>query len=333
MASIVKHKKQWRALIDRRGIRKSKVFPSRQEAKDWAAREEYKILHGDKVAAAMKLSDLLDRYAREVSPSKRGHRWEALRLARIGREIGQHRLGDLESKHIAAWRDARMKEVAPGSIRREMGLLGAVFTQAREEWGLMTGNPMTGVRKPQEPPPRDRLPTGAEIERIGYVAGDDLDTASGRVFHAFRFACETAMRAGEIVGLTWADVDLDKRVAHLPITKNGSARNVPMTTEAVKLLRELPSCTLALESTSSNAKLYSVFGLSSQQLDALFRSIKAKAEVTGLRFHDSRAYALTKLSRKVDVLTLAKISGHKDLRILSNTYYRESAEDIAKRLD
>ncbi len=196
----------------------------------------------------------------------------------------------------------------------------------------MTGNPMTGVRKPQEPPPRDRLPTEAEIERIGYVAGDDLDTASGRVFHAFRFACETAMRAGEIVGLTWADVDLEKRVAHLPITKNGSARNVPMTTEAVKLLDRLLESS-GFEYREARNIGDKVFCLSSQQLDALFRSIKAKAEVKGLRFHDSRAYALTKLSRRVDVLTLAKISGHKDLRILSNTYYRESAEDIAKRLD
>ena len=55
--------------------------------------------------------------------------------------------------------------------------------------------------------------------------------------------------------------------------------------------------------------------------------------IKGLTFHDSRAYALTALARKVDVLTLAKISGHRDLRILSNTYYRESAEDIAQRLD
>ena len=40
----------------------------------------------------------------------------------------------------------------------------------------------------------------------------------------------------------------------------------------------------------------------------------------------------TLLARRVDVMTLARISRHKDLRILLNTYYRESAEDIAARL-
>lgn len=320
MASITKHGKGWRAQIARKGVRKSKVFSTRQAAKDWAAHEEYQITNSRKIAAAMSLADLLDRYAREISPAKRGHRWEAMRLAKMARDLGHYRLGDLEPKHIAAWRDQRAREVAPGSVRREMGLLGAVFTQAREEWGLMRDNPMTGVRKPQEPAPRDRLPTAAEIEALAHVAGDDLSTATGRAFHAFRFACETAMRAGEICGLTWANVDLERRVAHLPLTKNGTARDVPMTAAAVDLLRPLVGRD-------------PVFGLSSAQLDALFRKIKSKAMIKGLTFHDSRAYALTALARKVDVLTLAKISGHRDLRILSNTYYRETAADIAQRLD
>ena len=51
-----------------------------------------------------------------------------------------------------------------------------------------------------------------------------------------------------------------------------------------------------------------------------------------LHFHDARATALTLLSRKVDVMTLAKISRHKDINLLQNTYYRESAENIAKRI-
>lgn len=54
--------------------------------------------------------------------------------------------------------------------------------------------------------------------------------------------------------------------------------------------------------------------------------------IEDLHFHDSRAEALTRLARKVDVMTLARISGHKDLRVLLETYYRESAADIAKRL-
>lgn len=321
VASISKHKRGFRAQVARKGVRRSMVFKTKQEAKDWAARQEYLILHGDKVAAKTRLRDVLDRYAREVSPGKRGHRWEALRLANMGKDrLGDVQLGELQADDIAAWRDRRLREVAPSSVRREMNLLGAVLTQARKEWRLLTSNPMGDVRKPTEPPARTRLPTAEEIERLRHVAGDDLNTSTARAFHAFLFSGESAMRAGEICGLTWGRIDLDARVAHLPMTKNGHARDVPMTGEAVALLRQLP-------------ELNPVFGLTSGHLDALWRKLRDRAAVDGLRFHDARAWALTKLSRKVDVLTLAKISGHRDLKMLLNVYYRETAREIAARLD
>lgn len=321
MASFQKHKTGWRAFLARRGVRKSRVFPTKREAQDWAAREEWKIQHADRVAEAMPLGDLFDRYAREVSPAKRGARWEMLRLEKLGRDrLAGVRLGDLDESHIADWRDRRLSEVAPGSVRRELVLISAVLNRAWREWRLIDRNPASRVQRPTEPPPRTRLPTADEIERMAYVAGDDLSKAQARAFHAFRFACASAMRAGEIVGLTWGRIDLAARVAHLPMTKNGSARDVPMTSEAVALLEALP-------------RTDPVFGLTSQQLDALFRKVRDKAGVEGLHFHDSRAYAATMLARKVDVLTLAKITGHRDIRLLSSTYYRESAADIAKRLD
>ena len=320
MASVRKHGRGWRAYVDRRGVRRSRVFATQAEARDWAARTEYEILHSDRVADATPLADVLDRYAREVSPTKRGHRWEALRLRLMAADrIGRIRMRDLDAAALADWRDRRLQQVAPGSVRREMNLLSAVLTTARREWRLIARNPMSDVRRPAEPPPRTRLPTADEMERIAYVAGSDLYTSQARAWLAFRFACETAMRAGEIVGLTWERVDLERQVAHLPRTKNGSARDVPLSLAAVALLRELPP-------------MEPVFGLSSSSLDALWRKMRDKAGVTGLHFHDSRAYALTQLARRVDVLTLAKISGHRDIRLLSSVYYRETAEDIARRL-
>jgi integrase len=74
------------------------------------------------------------------------------------------------------------------------------------------------------------------------------------------------------------------------------------------------------------------FTVSSASLDALFRKARDRLLLEDLHFHDSRAEALTRLARKVDVMTLARISGHKDLRTLMETYYRESASDIAARL-
>ena len=320
MASIRKTGTGYRAEVARKGVRKSKVFPTRQAAKDWAAREEYKILNADKVIAEMKLGEVFDRYARDVSPAKRGARWEMIRLEKFQRDpIAETPLRDLTPDLFGKWRDRRLREVAPASVIREMQLMSSVLNTARREWGLIATNPLSDVRKPPKPPARDRLPTGDEIERMRHSAGEDLTTATARAFHAFLFALETAMRAGEIAGLEWDRVDLNRRVARLVHTKNGRPRDVPLSSEAVRMLEALPYAD-------------PVFGLTSRQLDALFRKVRDRAGVVGLTFHDSRHSAVTRLSKKLDVLALAKMVGHTDIRQLM-TYYDESAEDLARRLD
>ncbi len=65
--------------------------------------------------------------------------------------------------------------------------------------------------------------------------------------------------------------------------------------------------------------------------DALFRKALGRLKIEDLHFHDARGEALTRLSRKVDILTLQRISGHIDINQLS-AYYRETPADIAKRL-
>lgn len=322
MASIRKLKTgKFRAEIYHQGRRASKVFPTRTAARDWAARQEYLIKEAsDALVDYGTFGELLQRYAREVSPTKRGERWEIIRLRKIGRDpIAAIRLSDLGPADFSAWRDQRLKEVAPASVIREMQLMSSALNVARRDWGMIEVNPLSDVRKPSKPPPRDRLPTQDEIERLEHAAGTDLRNATARAYHAFRFAIETAMRAGEIVGLDWDRVDLERRVAHLEHTKNGRSRDVPLSSEAIRLLECLP-------------KLDPVFGLDSTSLDALWRKIKGRANVNDLKFHDSRHAAITRLSKKLDVLALARMVGHSDLRMLQ-VYYNESAEDLAKRLD
>ena len=138
------------------------------------------------------------------------------------------------------------------------------------------------------------------------------------------FAIETAMRAGEICGLTWDNVNLEKRTAYLPMTKNGTSRTVPLTRNAVAILERL-------KKEIGNTGL--CFQLDTRSLDAAFRKIKKMAMCEHLRFHDTRREALTRLAKKVDVMTLAKISGHKDIRILQNVYYAPNMEEVAELLD
>lgn len=320
MGSVAKHAKGYRAQVARQGVRKSKVFATAREAKDWIARQEYLILNAAAVAAQGTLGELLRRYAQERSPQKRGERWEVIRLEKIGRDkIADKTLRDLSAKDFSDWRDRRAKEVGPATVLREMQLLNSVLNTAVADWQLLPQNPLKGVSRPAKPLPRDRLPTDDEIARIRHSAGEDLSHATARAFHAFLFALETAMRAGEICALRPGDIDAKKRVARLRLTKNGRPRDVPLSTEALRLLALLPPAD-------------PVFGLTVAQIDVLFRKSRDKAAVDGLTFHDSRHAAITRLSRRLDVLSLARMVGHTDLKMLM-VYYNETAEDMAKRLE
>jgi integrase len=76
----------------------------------------------------------------------------------------------------------------------------------------------------------------------------------------------------------------------------------------------------------------SYFTISAQSLDVLFRKVRDRLLMENLHFHDARADALTRMSRRVDVMTLARISGHRDLGQLLKAYYRETAASISARL-
>ena len=312
---------KWRAQVAKNGVRRSKAFATKTAAKDWAARQEYLIENAGDVNSRMLFGDLLDRYAREVSTHKKGARWEIVRIERMKRDpVALVALGDLSATDIARWRDKRLCEVMGASVRREMELLSGPLRKARLEWGLMSHNPMDGVRVPKQSPPRDRLPTDAEIEALRISAGDDLSNATARAFHAWLFSIETAMRAGEVAGLLPEHVDLAARTAWLPDTKNGTARHVPLSREAVRLIEALPG------------GLDGVFGLTASNISTLFAKLRKRAGVDGLTYHDSRHAAITRLAKKLHVLDLARMVGHRDIRQLQ-AYYNTSASDIAKLLD
>lgn len=318
MASIIKHKSGWRALVKRGDFRKSKVFTSKTQAREWAARIEYELSEGKpEIDSKKSVSDLLARYRDEVSPRKRSHKWEHNKLNHLIDLIGSVSLADLDAPRMAKWRDDRLETVGSATVNREWNLLSVVFNTAIKEWKWLTFNPLSDVKRPIQPPSRERLITAQEIALIEHTTGfvDCPSTVSSRVGAAFLFAIETAMRAGEIVSIKPDLVDLANRTCLLPMTKNGSRRTVPLSARAIEILK-LVECD---------------FNLTSRQIDANFRKAKKQAGIDGLHFHDSRHQAITNLAQKVEVLDLARITGIKDLKILM-VYYNKSAKDIAKLL-
>ena len=328
MASIRKRDGVWRVQVRRKGFRsESATFRLKAQAEAWAAEREGELVgmrHG--MIPRRTVRQAIERYQEEVCPRHRGKRWELIRLTKIlrGLEFADRDIGKVSKADIAAWRDQLTAPdedgfaLASSSARREYGLLRAVFTICAKEWGWLRDSPFRSVSPPSEGIARTQRISDADAEALacglGYAPGAKPETASQYVAYALLFAIQTAMRKSEILAIEPKHVNA--RVVHVPKTKNGEARDVPLTSAAKAIL-----------DICGNE-----FPVSSDSMDTLFRKARDKVGLLPIHFHDSRREGTTRLAAKVDVMTLAKITGHKDIKLLLRVYYAPSMADVALRL-
>ena len=324
MASIRPLGNRYRAFVKVDGRRATKVFDTKRAALAWAQEQEAQLAGTE--LPDKTLEEAFKRYSDEVTPGKRGGRWDRVRIARFIREdrIAKRRILGLSQNDMAEWRDARLKLVKPATVAREMNLISAVLEVARLEWRWLKESPMRDVKQPPKPKGRARRISPEEVEALAraFDVWDTLktETQRHRVGLAFLFALETAMRSGEICELRWTDVHLDERYVTVRTSKNGDSRDVPLTARAVQILRALP------------LGFGPVFGLSAPKRDGLFRKVRdGVPTIADLHFHDARAEAVWRLSKKLDILELARVIGHRNLSSLL-IYYRATAAELAKKL-
>lgn len=332
MASIYPVKGGFRAQVCVKTLRDSGTFVTKREASAWAKMREQELADLLTKAPADRhtVKDMLERYHKEISPSKKGKRAEQLRIESFIRDfedLAAMKLSEFKTPDLATWRDKRLSQVSNASVSREINLIRNAFSIARKEWHWLDHDPFSGLRRPAIAPPRTRrVDPWSEVKPLvrwlGYRTGHAPVTKQQEVALAFLVALRSGMRAGEILSLGKSNLNLAKRVAkvnHKTQHLTGKPREVPLTRAAARLL-------------SVVADREKCFTVTSASLDALFRKAKSALLIKDLHFHDSRAEALTRLALKVNVMVLAKISGHKNLSILQNTYYRETTEDIAARI-
>jgi integrase len=305
---------KWQAQLQRNGVRTSKAFDTKREAQQWAMEQEAQAKRL-KSSYGMSFADAVDKYLKDVSSKKDGAVWEVRRLnALLEMPVFKDlALADVDAPHIAEWRDERLKKVSGSTVVREANLLRNMLNVARLEWKKLPHNPFEGVKMPAENSPRKTVWPWQLIKRV-LRARREGKTAE--VQDAFHIALRTGMRLGEVLAAP-ENFDTKRNVVTLEMVvgarKTGS-REVPIGRIGARLLARDP------------------FTVGANEASVLFSRLCGELLIEGLTFHDTRATALTHLAKKVDVMTLAKISGHKDLSLLMNVYYRPDAANIAKRI-
>ncbi|MBL4614278.1 MAG: site-specific integrase [Magnetovibrio sp.] len=268
-------------------------------------------------------------YLREVTPRKKGAKQESNRIDLLQRmKLSEKTLTRLRSADIASWRDDLVSMgKAPTTIRNMVTIISQVYETAKFEWGMeRLHNPVKGVPMPKHRPGRDRrLIKDRDKDKDEEVQLLEACKASSShwVTPIVILAIETGMRLGEILTLKRANIDYKTSVAHLPDTKNGTARDVPLSTRALEALKAAPA---------STDKEGGAFPMTTHSFEHHFKKARIAAEIENLRFHDLRHEATSRLfERGLDIMEVGHITGHKTLDMLRR-YTHLKASDLAKKL-
>jgi len=196
-------------------------------------------------------------------------------------ELGSLKLFQITPQTMEGYRDKRLLENGPATVRRELSVLSHLYETARRTWLIpITVNPITVIRKPVLPLARKRRLRGDEYDRLMNVCAKLINQNMAKLIE---FTIETGMRRGEITTLQWQNVDLYKNTVFLPMTKNGLSRTVPLTPKAYDILVSL-----------SPKEAGSVFNLTNVAVRQTWERLTARAEIEDLHFHDLRHEAISR---------------------------------------
>jgi integrase len=294
------------------------------------------------------MAEAIDRYLVEELPTKRDANTRRSRLLWWREKLGHLKLAEVNSATIVEHRNKLLREPyvkakpgakgstlvegeaprefkrGPKTANRFLAYLSHVFTLARKEWHWIGHNPLEGVSKYKEGPGRVRCLSDEERSALfGQTAKD------AQIHLVVMLALTTAARAGEIVGLTWSDVDLKEGRLLLRKTKNAQPRVVWAHGEALRLLKEHAK----IRRLNDDRVFVSQKGKRYDYRDA-FQAACAAANVRAFHFHDLRHTAATYLAREGATEQQLKAIGGWKSGVVSRYVHlaAEDARDIQQKM-
>jgi len=302
----------------------SASFERRTDARKWAQQTESAIQEGryfpTHEAKRRTLTDLVDRQL-EAIKSKRPHDYERQRLL-LGwwkKKLGDYTLDQCTPALIAEHRDRLLRENigtketprhrSPATANRFLSALSKAFSDAVREWHWLHENPLRRVAKEQESPGRVRYLSDEEREALLTAC---KKSELPELYLIVLFALTTGMRRGELLGLKWPDVDLERRVLSLTKTKNRDRRSAPIVPEVADLLREHGKVRRL-----DNDMVFPSPGKKPVWFDPAWYAALDAAKVENFRFHDLRHTAASYLAMSgATTPEIAAVLGHRTLQMV-----------------
>ena len=202
---------------------------------------------------------------------------------------------------------AKRKKLAPATVNRYSAALASVLTWAIRKRIAPKGwvHPCRSVERRPENNEKTRFLSRDERDRLLAAC---KASKWPRLYVLVLLALTTGARKGELLGLRWADIDWQTRIAHVGRTKNGDAKALPLVPAALEQLQGFKgeAAELVFASTEVPTKAYSFEPRFGQALKA--------AHIRGFRFHDLRHSAASHLAQNgATLLEIADLLGHRQM--------------------
>lgn len=354
MATFRQRGNRWQAIVRKAGHPPvSDTFATKLDAENWARELERRIDMGGGVdfrsLKEMTVADLMDLYYAQVCLHRKTEKYDRNRIAFFkGYSWSRLRLSDDIGRALRDYRDERLKEVKGQSINRDLNFLGGLFNWAMTEKGItMPGNPVRNVKRCKEVNGERDITWSPEelslfLSHLGWDAHRAPVTGNEFTAWAILLARVTGMRRSEICsievtprtvhrtsGRMNAHVDLTLPGILLPDTKNGEAHTVPLSTEAIGVLRAL------LDHRAGHTKLIDISAdsVTTNFTEARDRLVALGHDVGHLHFHDLRHTWTSEMVPKIAAkggtqLDMLRITGRRSVDSLAR-YYNPKTDHLA----
>jgi len=313
MASIRRRNGKYQVQVRTQGHHRTKTFHHLKDAQKWGSYMESKINLGEEFEVLDKnlfLSDLLQRYLKEITPAKKGAQRESERINRLLKEpISKRRVYQLKTKDFVEFKNKRLPD-GNRACKYDLALFHHLYNVAIKQWSYpINYNPVSNVPKPKCNPPRERRLSDNELK---YILNEPFKNP--HIINIIELAIETGMRRGEILRITPDSIRQD--IIYLPDSKNGYPRKIPLTLKAKDILSK---CTLPFPVTANALKL-------------CWNRMLKRSGIENLHFHDLRHEAISRFFEKgLSIPEVSMISGHRDVRQLMR-YTHLKVENLAQKI-
>jgi integrase len=307
----------YRAQVRRKGAPPlSATFLKLSDARKWVQITEAAILEGRyfKAAEAKRhtLADLIDRYCTDVLPQKtQGTVYgQTLQFRWWKAQLGHYALADVTPALLVECRDQLARDHKNATVHRYLGTLSHAFSVAVREWGWLDDSPMRKVSKPKAPRGRVRYPSHEERE---HLLTECKVSRNPHLYNVVMLALSCGARKTELLSLRWSDVDLKRGTLTFHKTKNGERRTVPLTGQALALMRQHARvCRIDTVLVFPNAE-----GKQFRRFREAFENAVKRAGIKDFHFHDLRHTCASYLAMNgASLLEIAEVLGHKTLAMV-----------------